>query len=209
MRKPLLKSTFIPLVLSIVVFSFANVSFANFGDVSYIHNPATFTTATGQNASSTMQLSCVIGQNLEALNIYTRSTSGTRTVYLFVDNATTTSATINTTPGFAQFTPDVPCLDGTLDVYLSTVGTTHYLYWSQPNSFAQYSLYRNIGGGDRLILNQQTWSLPLTGMATSSNTIDMATTTKVLEVFSTQFLFYSLIMIVIASITLIFTIRKR
>lgn len=236
MRKPLLKSTFIPLVLSIVVFSFANVSYGQSTDTLIFPTPLSNVTRGSGTGSG--------GATYYAQNnkIYFDSTMA-RISYLYVAFPIP-DLVVGTTTIKGEFT-DVSgtgadlCRVGITRVStptnyqtFSTVGTP--LSTSTPQSF-ELSYYNNstiypylgfyVGNPTsettiqscKGYISSITYNgvelfgitdLPIT-LGGGTNELDMATTTKVIEVFSTQFLFYSLIMIVIASITLIFTIRKR
>jgi len=167
--------------LMAVVFLFPQVSHGAFGDLNYsfdLSSPSSLTTASASHP--TLTYSCMIGQELETFQFYTRSSSGSRTLTLVVDGATTTAITNTTTPSWLSWTGlNIPCYDGTFDIRFVPSAVNFYIYYVQPATFQTFSLSGNItGGGDRLVLHKTSWTLPVT-LATTSTSTSMATTTVI------------------------------
>jgi len=231
MRKPLLKSTFIPLVLSIVVFSFALPIQAE--QLVYPTPLSTSYRGSGTGAGSGMLYAETNRINFNVNYARTSNIGWTFPIETPSNGTTTITGVLTSASGggsnLCRIGPAVsfsafPSLPSHVNsgISTSTTGAFTISYW---NNNVQYSSGFYVGNPTNetniqacagYITSIQHNGVELFGITDlpitlggGTNELDMATTTKVIEVFSTQFLFYSLIMIVISSITLIFTIRKR
>ena len=212
MKLTALKSTFKPLVLLVLFFSASGIPFkaeSAFGDVSVEQNNISASQQTTGTSTTPYSYSCVIGQQMTSFSFWTRAGSGSRSFALAVNGVQQgATTTITTTQAYAVFSNlAVPCLTGSWTFTFPISANEYYSYRTQDDVYGDYVL-KNTSGTLYGYRHRATFTLPLT-VSTSSSEIDMASTTLALEVISTQFLFYSLIMIVISAIALIFTIRKR
>lgn len=182
----------------IILMLFPFASHAAFGDVSYKYEPTTVSTLPNATAAHpTITLNCVIGQQLTTFSLYTRSSSGSRTLTLLVDSATTSAQNTNTTPAWVQWTGiNKPCLDGTLDIRFVPSAVNFYIYYNQPNDYGDYALFSDIiGGGNRLITSRQTYTLPLTSGTGSATSSAVATTTVIS--YNDQLINFTLLFVIV------------
>jgi len=117
-------------------------------------------------ATSTTPFSynCVIGQTLTEFSIYTRSGASTRTLTLFVDNATTTGLSITATPAWSQWTGlNFVCNDGTFDIKFTISGSTFYVYGTQGDNSGKYVMPYVASGSNYGVIHRSTYTYSSSG----------------------------------------------
>lgn len=153
------------------------ITHAQWGSVNVRFDPATATQFSTPTSTTPLTYSCVIGQQLKSLSLWTRAGSGSRTLVLNVDGIDKGTTTITTTQAYSNYTNiNTPCLDGSYDIKFKVSGSTYYLYATQlSNSNTDYLLKYIQTGIDYSTEYYATFDLPIT-IASST---DMGTSTTI------------------------------
>ena len=201
-------------MLSVVFFSLPFFSFASYTEI-----------YPGASKLVTADLNFVIycNDNISINKIYQRyggQTSGT--VFDLITPTETVRATTTSTSGVLEFSfSNLKCsqsqnISATLDFISGDSSWNWYRLSNTPYSilvpYNSMMIYADASEPTYWFAQGYDFNFNhviIGESGSSSESINMATTTQILEVISTQFLFYSLIMIIIGAITLIFTIRKK
>jgi hypothetical protein len=179
------------------------------GDITYSEANASQIQLTGKTASDVFTYNCPLYFNLTSVSLYTRTSSGARTLTLLVDGATTTTQNNSATPAFVTWSGlDIQCTDGTFDFKFVPSAVTYYVYGTQGDISNNFKLVHSPGGTSYGITQNSQFSLPVLASTSTSASVDFTEVTNVLEIIVAIFFIFSLLLITIKSLRYMLNFKR-